>query len=281
MIEPSRFVSAAAKGLFVAALLTLSVTFGRSADARDVPYVPTPPEAVKKMLEMADVQPDDLLYDLGSGDGRIVIAAVRDFGVKRAIGIDIDPQRIRESWQNAENAGVADQVDFRQGNIFEEDFSDADVITMYLLSRVNRELRPRLLNELRPGTRLVSHQFTMGDWEPDAEATAANRSLYLWVVPAKVAGEWRAEGGADEIRLSLRQDYQMVSGDMSAFGQSTPIQSGRLEGENLVLSATTVREGTPVEVRLEGLVTEEDKIKGQLLLGDSATDVVLARARQD
>jgi len=281
MIEPARFVSAAARGLLVAAFLILLAPLGRTADARDVPYVPTPPEAVKKMLEMANVQPDDLLYDLGSGDGRIVIAAIRDFGVKRAIGIDIDSQRIRESWQNAQNAGVADQADFRRGNIFEEDFSDANVITMYLLSRVNRDLRPRLLNELRPGTRLVSHQFTMGDWEPDAEATAANRSLYLWVVPAKVAGEWRVEEGADDLRLSLRQDYQMVSGDMTAFGQSAPIAAGRLNGENVVLSATAVRDGAPVEVRFEGRVTDEDTMEGQLLVGGSPTTVTISRVRQN
>lgn len=281
MIEPARFVSATARGLLVAAFLILLSPLGRTADARDVPYVPTPPEAVKKMLELADVQPDDLLYDLGSGDGRIVIAAIRDFGVKRAIGIDIDPQRIRESWQNAQNAGVADQADFRRGNIFEEDFSDADVITMYLLSRVNRDLRPRLLNELRPGTRLVSHQFTMGDWEPDAEATAANRSLYFWVVPAKVAGEWQVKAGADDLRLSLRQDYQMVSGDMTAFGQSTPIAAGRLNGENVILTATTVRDDAPVEVRFHGRVTDEDTMEGQLLVGDSPTTVTITRVRQN
>src|SRR3546814_396088 len=151
------------------------------------------------MLEMAAVKPDDVLYDLGSGDGRIVIAAIRDFGVERAVGIDIDPRRIDESNVNAMAAGVADRAEFKVADLFQTDFSDADVVTMYLLSRVNLKLRPRLLDELKPGTQLVSHQFTMDDWKPDAEATADGRSLYHWVV--------RSEEHTSELQSLMRISY--------------------------------------------------------------------------
>src|SRR5919109_1152283 len=131
--------------------------------ARDVPYVPTPERVVDKMLELAKVGPQDVVYDLGSGDGRIVIAAARKHGA-RGVGIDIDPQRIKEGRDNARRAGVADRVEFREGDLFKADIGDATVVTLYLMSSVNLRLRPKLLNELKPGTRVVSHAFGMGDW---------------------------------------------------------------------------------------------------------------------
>ena len=145
-------------------------------------YVPTPQPVVEEMLRIANVQSDDLVYDLGSGDGRIVITAAQQVGA-RGIGIDIDPQRIREANENAEQAGVTDRVEFRQEDLFETDFSDATVVTLYLLPELNLRLRPRLLEELQPGTRIVSHAFDMGDWEPDQVVRVDGQTIYYWVVP--------------------------------------------------------------------------------------------------
>ena len=151
----------------------------------EVPYVPTPPEVVAEMLRVAKVGKDDVLYDLGSGDGRIVITAAQQFGT-RGVGVDIDPQRIQEANENAQRAGVSDRVEFRQQDLFETDLSDATVVTLYLLPEVNLRLRPKLLRELKPGTRIVSHQFDMGDWQPEQVIEIDDRRVYYWVVPETV-----------------------------------------------------------------------------------------------
>jgi SAM-dependent methyltransferase len=148
----------------------------------DVVYVPTPTAVVDEMLRLADVKSTDLVYDLGSGDGRIVIAAAQQRGA-RGIGIDIDPQRIREAKENAQKAGVSDRVEFRQQDLFQTDFSDATVVTLYLLPELNIRLRPKLLRELKPGTRIVSHAFDMGDWKPEQVVEVDGRTVYYWVVP--------------------------------------------------------------------------------------------------
>jgi precorrin-6B methylase 2 len=153
----------------------------------DVPYVPTPPVVVKAMLKLAEVKPNDVIYDLGCGDGRIAIAAAKDFGA-RAVGIDIDPKRISEAQENANNAGVADRVKFMRGNLFDADIHDATVVTLYLLPSVNLQLKPKLLRDLKPGTRIVSHSFDMGDWKPDKEVSLDGRTIFFWDVPAKLTG---------------------------------------------------------------------------------------------
>lgn len=150
----------------------------------DVIYVPTPPEVVEAMLDMVELRDGDVLYDLGSGDGRIPIAAAKRVQVK-ATGIDIDPQRIREAKANAAAAGVTDEVTFKQADLFTSDFSDASVVTLYLLDTLNEKLRPKLLAELKPGTRIVSHAFRMGDWEPEKEQTINGRTIYFWTVPER------------------------------------------------------------------------------------------------
>ena len=150
----------------------------------DVIFVPTPQEVVEDMLRLANVQKGDVLYDLGSGDGRIPITAARKYGIK-ATGIDIDPERIREANQNASKAGVTDLVQFRQENLFTADFKDATVITLYLLPDLNVKLRPKLWNELKPGTRIVSHQFEMGAWKPEKRLESNGRTIYFWTVPPK------------------------------------------------------------------------------------------------
>ncbi len=148
----------------------------------DVIYVPTPQEVVEDMLRLANVRHGDVLYDLGSGDGRIPVTAARRYGV-RAVGIDIDPERIREARENARRNGVDQLVQFRIGDLFKADFRDATVITLYLLPDLNLKLRPKLLRELNPGTRVVSHQFDMGSWEPDKKLESNGRTIYFWVVP--------------------------------------------------------------------------------------------------
>jgi predicted O-methyltransferase YrrM len=154
----------------------------------DVPFVPTPREVVDAMLAMARVGPNDVLYDLGSGDGRIVIAAAKQFGT-RGVGYDIDPARIREANVNARRAGVTDKVRFVLGDIFDADISEATVVTLYLLPEVNLQLRPKLLRELRPGTRVVSHRFDMGDWVPErrerVEVHGADHFVFFWTIPPR------------------------------------------------------------------------------------------------
>jgi ubiquinone/menaquinone biosynthesis C-methylase UbiE len=150
----------------------------------DVPYVPTPQEVVDEMLKLANVKAGDVLYDLGCGDGRIVITAAKKYGI-RAIGIDINPERITEANENAKREGVTNKVKFILGDLFTEKFNDATVMTLYLLPAVNLKLKPRLLSELKPGTRVVSHSFDMGDWTPDKTVDIDYRKIYLWTIPAK------------------------------------------------------------------------------------------------
>lgn len=152
--------------------------------APDVVYVPTPVPVVNEMLRLANVKSNDVVYDLGSGDGRIVIAAAQERGA-RGVGIDINPERIREANQNAQKAGVSDRVQFRQQDLFQTDFSKATVVTLYLLPQLNVKLRPKLLRELKPGTRIVSHAFDMGDWKPQQVVEVNGQKVYYWVVPEK------------------------------------------------------------------------------------------------
>lgn len=151
----------------------------------DVPYVPTPQPVVNRMLELANVDGDDLVYDLGSGDGRIVITAAEKYGA-RGIGIDIDPDRVREARANAKEAGLTDLVEFRQQDLFETDISDASVVTLYLLPDINIKLRPKLFEELQPGTPVVSHDFDMDEWEPDTTVEMGTDVIYLWHIPEEV-----------------------------------------------------------------------------------------------
>jgi SAM-dependent methyltransferase len=156
---------------------------------RDVPYVPTPPDVVEAMLNLGGVKKGDIMYDLGCGDGRIVIMAAQKFGAT-GTGVDIDPERIKEAEANAKQAGVTDRVRFLRMNLFDADFHDATVVTLYLLPEVNLKLRPKLLKELKVGTRIVSHQFDMGDWKPDKKVDMDWRTLYLWTVTEQAKAEF-------------------------------------------------------------------------------------------
>jgi SAM-dependent methyltransferase len=177
--------------LLLALLLVAAVAAGAQESTvkkkdPDVPYVPTPERVVDEMLRMANVTGKDVLYDLGSGDGRIVITAARRFGT-RGVGIDIDPERIREANENARKAGVTHLVKFIEGDIFQADIGEATVVTLYLLPAVNLQLRPKLLRDLRPGTRIVSHNYDMGDWQPQRtrrlQVDGTEHVVYLWTVP--------------------------------------------------------------------------------------------------
>jgi precorrin-6B methylase 2 len=171
-MKPSRYA------LFLFAVLLAPV-----AAALDVPFVPTPENVVAKMLDAAQVGPGDVVYDLGSGDGRIVIAAARRNA--RGVGIDIDPQRIKESRANAQKAGVSKRVEFREGDLFKTPLGEATVVTLYLLPSLNLKLRPKLLAELKPGTRVVSYGFDMGNWQPDAMHSIGSSTVYLWTIPER------------------------------------------------------------------------------------------------
>ena len=152
------------------------------AHAPDVPYVPTPQDVVDRMLKLAAVHKGDIVYDLGCGDGRIVVTAAK-LGAARAVGVDINPERIAEANKNASAAGVTDRVKFIQGDLFTVPIRDATVVTLYLLPSVNLKLKPRLLSELKPGTRVVSHSFDMGDWKPEKTEEVDGRYLYYWTIP--------------------------------------------------------------------------------------------------
>lgn len=166
----------------VLALALSSAALSQRARYPDVPYVPSSPQIVEGMLKLAGVTSRDTVYDLGCGDGRIAVMAAQKFGA-RAIGVDIDPDRIKEANENVAKAGVQDRVKIVQGDLFTTPISDATVVTLYLLRSVNMKLRPRLLKELRPGTRIVSHTFDMGEWKPDKETQVNGSRLYLWTVP--------------------------------------------------------------------------------------------------
>jgi hypothetical protein len=200
----------------------------------DVPFVPTPQVVVDEMLRVGKVGPGDFVIDLGSGDGRIPITAAKEFGA-RAMGVELDENLIFQSEERARQAAVEEHVKFLRQDLFKTDLTQATVITMYLLPSVNRRLRPRLL-ELKPGTRIVAHDFDLDDWKPD-QMTTIRKNVFLWVVPAKVAGRWRARvplpDGPRTIEVELNQRFQEVNGLARIDGQVAQMWETRLSGEHL------------------------------------------------
>ena len=204
-------------------------------DGKNVVWVPTADTLVAQMLDMAQVTPRDYLIDLGSGDGRTVIAAAKRGA--QALGVEFNPDMVELSRRNADAAGVASRATFVKGDLFETDLSKATVITMFLMEWINMKLRPALL-ELRPGTRIVSNTFTMGDWQPDEAFQVTDRcenycTALLWIVPARVEGTWPVSPGT----LRLTQSFQKVSGTLAAWGATRPITGARLRGDRLSFSA--------------------------------------------
>jgi SAM-dependent methyltransferase len=201
---------------------------------KDVIWVPTPDALVDKMLSTAKVTPEDFVVDLGAGDGKIAIAAAKRFGA-RALGIEYNPDMVRLAQCYVQADGVADRVTMAQGDIFKEDFSRATVVTMYLLPDLNLCVRHRLL-AMRPGTRITSHAFTMGEWEPDAQFEADNRSAYLWIVPARVGGTWSLRGRDMNLEVSMRQNFQKVGGEVTVGRSRQPLLGASLDGDRLRFS---------------------------------------------
>jgi len=249
---------------WLAAALFSSGAFGQGlVKELDTPYVPTPQVVVDRMLDMAQLKSGETVIDLGSGDGRIMIEAARKYGA-RGFGVEIDPKLVKISNERALKAGVADRVKFLQQDLFKTDFHEANVLTLYLLPDVNLALRPKILAELKPGSRVVSHDYGMGDWHPDAEETIPapdkkvgarkESQVFMWTVPANVDGEWRFELSSGvksrRTRLVLRQKYQAVSGTVELTGQGdVPLSAGALRGDELrlTLPAGAVDRG-PVEM---------------------------------
>jgi hypothetical protein len=227
------------------ALSTLHAGAQSSTFGEEVPYIRTPQVVVDKMLALAEVGPDDFLIDLGSGDGRIVITAAQQRGAK-GFGVELDPTLVDASSAAARKAGVADRAQFFARDLFDTDIREATVLTMYLLPAVNLELRPRILSQLRPGTRVVSHDWDMGEWQPDAKVVLEGLSkpvmpvqastAYLWIVPAKVAGTWKVqlEGAKPEsMEIEFTQRFQEISGVAKRAQGRTLLQSAHLRGAEI------------------------------------------------
>jgi hypothetical protein len=215
------------------------------------------------MLTLADVGAGDVVFDLGSGDGRIVIGAAKR-GAK-AIGIDIDPKRIAESRTNADTAKVTDRAEFRHGDLFQTDLRSASAVTLYLLPTLNVKLRPKLFEELRPGTPVVSNSFDMGDWKPDSTMQVEGRTVHLWIIPAKVDGAWKVSVGDGESAatsaLTLEQSYQQLTGTMTMGGRTAPITDGRVRGTRVSFTARDSTASGSVPVTFEG------EVKGDAITG--------------
>ena len=198
---------------------------------KDVVWVPTPDRLIERMLQMADTTEKDVVVDLGSGDGRIPIAAAKKFGA-RALGIEYDENLVRISVRSAERESVAERVQFLRQDLFQTDLSEATVVTLYVSPAIMLALRPRLLG-LKAGTRVVSHQFTLGDWEADEQAIVERSIGYLWVIPAKADGKWQLRLGEDIYDLQLQQEYQMLRGSAAHQGKRSPVIAARLRGEDI------------------------------------------------
>ncbi len=203
---------------------------------KDVIWVPTPESLVKALLTAARVTKDDYVVDLGSGDGRFPIAAARDFGA-RAHGIDYNGDMVALARRNAERAGVRTRVTFQRGDIFQSDFSSATVVTLYLLPNLNLKLRPTIL-AMKPGTRVVSHAFDMGDWEPDETIRTDEATGYLWIVPANLAGRWAFEVGNQRFTATISQTYQKLT------ARGGPLNGGRVRGREVTFTLADGRELT-------------------------------------
>jgi len=280
-----------------ASAIARTATAGAATNRTAIAYVPTPHEVVRDMLWLANAGSNDVVYDLGSGDGRIAIAAVRDFAVQKAVGIEIDPERIRESRENARAAGVERKVEFVQGDLFETDFRQATIVTLYLGKQPNLQLRAKLLQLLAPGTRVVSHHFDMGEWQPqkvldvrraflgmrgrdydpfreirDTPSFEQEHTVSVWVVPARVAGLWRGKittsAGPQELLLKLDQRFSEVSGEAVISGTSP--RTGYLQvdlwGEQFAFFLLGEKGGT----RFSGTV-RDDLLKGKLTLWENNT----------
>ena len=266
-------------------LAAAAAAFAPAASAQegrgDVVYVPTPQVAVDEMLKMAKVGPNDYLIDLGSGDGRIVITAAKNFGA-RGFGVDLDTYLLKIANAAASKEGVADRAQFIEQNLFETDLSKATVITTYLLPEMNERLRPKLL-ALKPGTRVVAHDYDMGNWLPDEQKTLivpekkvgdpGKSYVFFWVVPAQVAGTWQSQinvgGKPVAYEFTLAQEFQMLEGSAQA-GDQSGVVKGRMEGTQARFTLSGKPGAGPARHEFQGRLTSDDAIEGVVHVGDGA-----------
>lgn len=236
-----------------------------AAEDTSSPYLPTPDSVVAVMLKAAKVKAGDVVVDLGSGDGRIVITAVKNFHARKGVGVEINSTLVKIARDNAAKAGVSDRVEFRNEDLFAYDLSSATVVTVYLLPEVNLKLRPKLL-ALKPGTRIVAHQFGMADWKPDGSWKALGdrdpqgpATVYLWTVPAKVAGTWGWQEGHERVEMTIKQKFQMIQPTLKVANAVQRIEAPDLVGDRIYFVA--VRDSGPYDY--EGRVTG-NKIDGKV-----------------
>ena len=271
-----RLVWRPAAAVLLVALPVLSPAAEQHPHA-DVPFIPTPPAVVDAMLELAGVGREDYVIDLGSGDGRIVIAAAKKGGA-RGTGVEIDGALVGAARREAQREGVAGRVEFKEQNLFTTDIGHATVVTMYLYPRLMMQLRPRLFAELRPGTRIVSHDFDMEGWPPDARVTVPvpdkpygppSSEVYLWLMPANAAGawKWRSPDGAAVVdyELTLLQTFQMLDGQALVGGQPGRLKGGRMRGDQIRLMLTAEAGGRTLRHEFSGRV-DGDTIRGTVRL---------------
>jgi SAM-dependent methyltransferase len=268
---------------FPRATLALLVCLALTSHVRAVeiaaPYVPTAQSVVERMLQIAKVGPDDFVIDLGSGDGRIVITAAQKYGA-RGFGVDIDPELVAQANANARKAGVSDRVQFHERDLFATDLSSATVVTIYLLTRSVIKLQAKLF-DLQPGTRIVSHAGSMGEWKADhfemldvrdrVRPDAPGRTyLYVWIVPAKVAGRWRwslpVAGRSYDYELNINQKFQAFSGTLKVGGRQIPLTPGKLTGDRITLNVTAELNGAAVRHQFDG------RISGRTITGTASLD---------
>lgn len=266
-----------ARWMMMAVLVLLPLATGAQEGKGDVVYVPTPQVAVDEMLKMAKVSPNDFVIDLGSGDGRIVITAAKKFGA-RGLGVDLDTYLLKQARSNAKREGVADRVEFIEQNLFETDLSRATVITTYLLPEMNERLRPRIL-ALKPGTRVVTHDYDMGEWQPDEEKTLivpekkvgdpGKSYVFFWVVPATIAGRWESliyTGGRGVIyEFDFDQSFQRVSGDLRVDGKDARLPIFNVRGERVSFEVDAPVGSGLVKHRFQGVV-KQDRIEGTVTI---------------
>lgn len=263
----------------LACVLALPLPLLAQEGVGDVIYVPTPQIVVDAMLQMAKVGPNDYIIDLGSGDGRMVITAAKKYGARGA-GVDLDTVLLKRSSENAQREGVADRADFLEQDLFETDLSRATVITTYLLPEMNQKLRPKILN-LKPGTRVVAHDYHMGEWYPDQNDTlgvpgktvgAPGKSfIFMWVVPAKVAGRWQSQIGVRRVNwdFEFRQTFQMADGAVVSGGRTIKLPEFKVEGDQIAFTAVTRPGDNSTRHRFKGTV-KGDLIEGTVIMGAGA-----------
>src|SRR5262245_15002476 len=256
MQPSSRFSGPLLAPLTAVVVVGATAAIAQQQPRLDVPYVPTPQEVVDRMLQLGKARTGEFHIDLGSGDGRIAVTSAAKHGA-RSLGVDLNPVRIEEARANAKKAGVSDRATFELKNLFQTDIGKADIVTMYLLPSVNIDLRPKILSDMWPGTRIVSHAFDMGDWTADHRESVIGRTIFLWVVPARVQGRWTIEG-SHKMTVDIKQTYQQISGTVDIGGKSVPLRDASLNGAEI---------GFAVDIdgqayRLQGIVNG-DRIDGR------------------